>query len=229
MSRFLERAADAPWASVDQIVGDRPICVLAPHPDDETLGCGAIIHDAAKRGLSAHIVCVTDGSASHPASVTWPPERIAMQRRQEFLSACRLLDPGARVDWLGHGDCKAPRDPETAAELAPQIAPNALMLCTWDGDPHVDHQSCAMLARHIDRLRDDIQLLFYPIWGRFTDGHAQVSRIHASPGAKEIKRQALSCHASQMTPLIADDPTGFVMSQEHQQHFLAHPEMIIAA
>jgi hypothetical protein len=31
-----------------------------------------------------------------------------------------------------------------------------------------------------------------------------------------------------MTPLIADDPDGFVMSRAHQAHFLDHPEIFLA-
>ncbi len=47
--------------------GAAPIVVLAPHPDDESLGCGALLA-AAFAGKGARVVCLTDGSGSHPGS-----------------------------------------------------------------------------------------------------------------------------------------------------------------
>ena len=58
--------ADVPAASADALLGGRPLLVLAPHPDDESLGCGALLaHGLA--GPGAHVACLTDGAASHPA------------------------------------------------------------------------------------------------------------------------------------------------------------------
>ena len=54
------------------------------------------------------------------------------------------------------------------------------------------------------------------------------SGFAASDAAVAAKRRALSCHRSQMTGLIDDDPTGFVMTDTHQAHFLTHPEIVIA-
>ena len=66
MSGFLDALTHAPQITVGELLGERPLVVLAPHPDDETLGCGALIFDAASRGADCHIICVTDGSRSHP-------------------------------------------------------------------------------------------------------------------------------------------------------------------
>jgi LmbE family N-acetylglucosaminyl deacetylase len=76
----------------------RRILVVAPHPDDESLGCGGLISLAANRGSAFFIVFVTDGAASHPTSRAWPRDRLTAQREQE---ACRALAS------LGIGD--APR------------------------------------------------------------------------------------------------------------------------
>ncbi|MDX5412033.1 MAG: hypothetical protein LPK02_03200, partial [Rhodobacterales bacterium] len=54
----------------------------------------------------------------------------------------------------------------------------------------------------------------------------RLSRV-ALPHLLDRKAQAIAAHASQMTGLIHDDPSGFVMRPDHQQHFLHHPEIFI--
>lgn len=206
--------------TVAQLLDGRPLVVLAPHPDDETLGCGALLFDAAAQGVPCSVVCVTDGSRSHPHSRAWPADRLARQRRAELESAVAIL--GAAMHWLGHPDCQV----RTDADIAHLIPRDALVLATWDGDPHVDHQNVALLARRM--ARPDVALGFYPIWGRFTDRSARARTLVASPAALAAKRRALSCHRSQMTRLIDDDPDGFVMEPWRQRHFLDHPEIVIA-
>ena len=38
-----------------------PVIVVAPHPDDETLGCGATIMQKLAAGTPVHVVIATDG------------------------------------------------------------------------------------------------------------------------------------------------------------------------
>ena len=228
MSGFLDALTHAPQITVGELLGERPLVVLAPHPDDETLGCGALIFDAASRGADCHIICVTDGSRSHPNSRRWPAPRLAQERRAELSRAVAILAPQARIDWLGHPDCAAPSDDAAASEISGLVPDRAMVMASWDGDPHIDHERVAQLARHMAARRPDIALAFYPIWGRFGDRTAPGRLIHASGAARAAKTAALACHRTQMSALIDDDADGFVMEDWQQAHFLAHPEVIIA-
>jgi Uncharacterized proteins, LmbE homologs len=58
MSGFLDNLG--PPIGVADLLGGRPLAVLAPHPDDETLGCGALLFDAAAHGARCTVICVTD-------------------------------------------------------------------------------------------------------------------------------------------------------------------------
>ena len=69
----------------------RKILVVAPHPDDETLGCGGLVSLLAQNGSVFYIVFVTDGSASHRNSTAWPTARLAAQREQEARNALVCL------------------------------------------------------------------------------------------------------------------------------------------
>jgi LmbE family N-acetylglucosaminyl deacetylase len=216
------------------------LCVMAPHPDDETLGCGLVLQEAAALGLPTRVICLSDGSRSHPASKAWPPTRIAGERRLEFGRAMRRLAPQASVDWLGYGDSTLPiagAGFRAAAARLKALLPRAgklLVLSTWEHDPHCDHIAASRLAHAAVQGRTDQQLLHYPIWGRFRadePGHPPASAVLIAGDARTraVKREALALHRTQMTRLIDDDPSGFVMQAWMQRHFIDHPEIFLAA
>ena len=60
-----------------------PVLVIAPHPDDETLGCGGLIAASVRAGHRVHTVFVTEGGASHPACRSWTRPERAAQREAE--------------------------------------------------------------------------------------------------------------------------------------------------
>jgi LmbE family N-acetylglucosaminyl deacetylase len=89
--------------------------VVAPHPDDEVLGCTAILHQAA-----ATVIHVTDGVPP------WTPaaEREALHaaRRAECLDAWASLGSTVEPLQLGFGDLEAWRSvPDIADSLAAAI------------------------------------------------------------------------------------------------------------
>ncbi len=90
--------------AAEELAGDAPVVVRAPHPDDESLGCGALLA-AAFQKTGARPICLTDGSGSHPGSAAWPPSRLAQKRQEEMRKAVRCLDGcDEDVTWLGHPD-----------------------------------------------------------------------------------------------------------------------------
>ena len=77
--------------------------VVAAHPDDESLGVGGLLSQAARSGLRLSVVVATDGEASHPASPTHSagqPGRL----RQDAEACRRPVAPTASVRFLGHPD-----------------------------------------------------------------------------------------------------------------------------
>ena len=82
-----------------------PLLVLAPHQDDETLGCGGLLATASRLGLEPRVAYLTDGAASHLGSPTWPRARLARARRREALAALAVLGvPQAQVQFLDWPD-----------------------------------------------------------------------------------------------------------------------------
>ncbi|RFA21123.1 bifunctional PIG-L family deacetylase/class I SAM-dependent methyltransferase [Subtercola boreus] len=154
------RLAALPVFALD---GVERMFVVAAHPDDETLGAGALIATAGAQGIPTAVVIVTDGSASHPSSPTTPQATLAATRAAEATAAVRLLNPAATLTFLGLPDGRIDNGrgalrSALAEVLAPVAASPArtpsggrtLLVCPWRGDEHPDHrivgELCAELA-----------------------------------------------------------------------------------
>src|SRR2546427_801947 len=105
-----------PLALDELLQGRSRIVIVAPHPDDEILGCASLLRRCAQQGLPCLVISVTDGGASHPGSTLWPPQRLACARVQESNQALALLAPAAQVVRLGLPD----RSEEHTSELQSQ-------------------------------------------------------------------------------------------------------------
>ena len=88
--------------SFDRFLGE-DTWIVAPHPDDEVLGCGGTILRKRRLGAEVHIVFLTDGEASHPDVLS--AVELAARRRNEAVNACLALDVATdRVYFLGLAD-----------------------------------------------------------------------------------------------------------------------------
>src|SRR6185437_8969291 len=105
----LARMAALPFAGLDDILAPGPALLLAPHPDDETLGGGGLIAECCALGRELHVLVVTDGTGSHAGSRAWRAERLLALREQEARQAVGELGLAAeRIGFLGLRDTEAP-------------------------------------------------------------------------------------------------------------------------
>jgi LmbE family N-acetylglucosaminyl deacetylase len=198
--------------------------ILAPHPDDETLGAGQLICALADAGRPPQVVYLTDGAASHPGSPTWSPSRLAAQRRREAYAALRdLMGPDApRPLFLDWPDAKPWREGEPEFERSAQRVAGLMRrarLCaiatTWAFEPHCDHAAAAALARATARcVGPQVQLYDYLVWGWSRPKAVALATERAvvlAPQARHrrARRRALTRHRSQLGAVIADSPKAF--------------------
>ena len=59
---FLVRRCLRRGTAFDEAALRRPAFILAPHPDDETFGCGGTIARKLAAGATIHVIVMTDGS-----------------------------------------------------------------------------------------------------------------------------------------------------------------------
>jgi LmbE family N-acetylglucosaminyl deacetylase len=223
-SRFLAEAEALPFAALDQILGPGGVVVLAPHPDDESLGCGGLLAKAAAAARPATVVFVSDGGASHRHSSRYPRPALVRLRQEEAIAALHALGlPATGARFLNLPDAAVPGDgPDfDAAVEAILAAVDAVgataLLATWGHDPHCDHQATHAMAVAAAAQRPGLRRLAYPVWGHtLPDGalipgwspHGLRLDITAQLPAK---RSAIRAHRSQTTGLIDDDPGGFTL------------------
>lgn len=103
------RAAET-WPAAPSIdalpAGPGGFLILAPHSDDESIGCGGLIAESVARDRPVRVVVLSDGAASHPNSATFPPPRLAALRMEETRAAVAELgldparDPGSRISAI---------------------------------------------------------------------------------------------------------------------------------
>lgn len=222
----LESLLHLPVVDLLVLTRSRPLLVLAPHPDDESLGCGGLIAQCCARRQDIHVLVLTDGSASHPRSATYPASRLVALRRSETIAAMATLGlPAERVAFLDLPDGRAPLRGRRFKDAAKRIADMAhsfsvATICTtWMHDPHPDHVAAYRLGVSAATVVG-ARLLSYPVWG-WTLGERNWlprTRIHGMrlDVSSHIlaKREAIACYRSQIGDLIEDDPSGFRLTPE---------------
>ena len=96
-----------PLADLGAILGGRSPLVLAPHPDDESLGCGGFLAECSAQGLNPFVLVLTDGVGSHPNSSAFPPARLRAVREAEGRKAVGALGLGRdQIGFLRLPDTK---------------------------------------------------------------------------------------------------------------------------
>lgn len=218
---FLAAADALPLASLDELVGSGGLVIVAPHPDDESLGCGGLIAAARAAGRQVHLVVVSDGCGSHTHSNLYPPEKLRVLREEETLRAVAVLGLAAQdVTFLRLPDAHVPsegpvaeRSAEAVAEAASTCGAAAVFV-TWRHDPHCDHKAAAAIVALARSRMPGVRVYEYPVWGWALPPETEVGpapsglRLDVS-AHRETKIRAVAAHESQTTDLIADDPDGF--------------------
>lgn len=142
--------------------------VLAPHPDDETLGCGATILRKRAAGTPVRVVVVTDGGGSHRSAILDGME-LKEIRRREAVAACAHLGVGRDdVKLLGYADGtlagEVHRLTHDILRLAADFRPGEILAPSWM-DGHPDHRGLNQAVRRATLLMETpIPVLEYPVW-----------------------------------------------------------------
>src|SRR5262249_55735949 len=93
------------------------ILVVAPHPDDEAIGCGGMICLHRRRGESVHVVFLTSGERGLPDT---PAEVVIALREEEARAAGKVLGVSG-IDFLRLPDLGVGEHIEQGAELLRKV------------------------------------------------------------------------------------------------------------
>ena len=229
---FLNTPESLPILDIQTLITEsvpKTILVVAPHPDDETLGCGGAIALLRQLDLNVKVLIVSDGTQSHPNSIAYPSTALKQLRERESLAALAILgvEPEAVTFW-GMPDGAVPtvvqHKTNRIQEYLHSFTPSIIFL-PWRKDPHPDHRaSWQLFTTACKRLNYEPRIIEYPIWDwdkeqrqDFPDS-VNAWRLDISK-VLELKQQAIAQYRSQISDLIDDDPEGFRLRPEMISNF----------
>ncbi|HDH97573.1 MAG TPA: hypothetical protein ENF70_00365 [Deltaproteobacteria bacterium] len=159
--------------------------VFAPHADDETIGLGGTLVLAARKGISATVVVLTDGAQGGEVQ----------KRKEEAGAACKVL--GARNLYFWdfpdrHLHCH-PDAVEKIAGMISSIAPGTVFFPS-PLEFHPDHRATARFVWQA------LQKVRYPgqVWHYEISRQAEANRLIDISSVSENKLQALRCYQGQL-------------------------------
>lgn len=189
------------------------VCIFAPHPDDEILGCGGLLQHLAANGNPILLVHVTNGTQSHPDSKIYPPEKLDTVRPQESLEALKALGiaPVSIIALdLTDGDVFAEQE-KFHQKLTAIIQPDDILVTPFMHDGHPDHEATGQVVATFAKLH---HLACYQVliwawhWAKPADSripwHSAV-RVDLTDEQLQRKTEAIACFKSQIS---VDESTG---------------------
>jgi LmbE family N-acetylglucosaminyl deacetylase len=165
LKQFLAAVGDEARA----VIPAQDVAVVVAHPDDETIGCGALL----ARLADVSVIVVTDGAPLDGADARaqgFPDrERYAAARASEFACALRIagVSPG-QVTRLDLPDQQAARQMESVtaslAQLFAQRGISIVLTHAYEGG-HPDHDAAAFCVRAAaHRLETQITIVEMPYY-----------------------------------------------------------------
>ncbi len=186
------------------------VVFVAPHPDDEVLGAGGLLHELHRSGREILVVAVTDGEKSHAQSALVSPTQLARLRAAESAAALEALGLArAQTVRLGlpDGGVNA-RQRVLKVALGDVLQRGDCVIVTARNDGHPDHEATARATLRA-ACGKGARVLEVPVWMWHwaRPGDARVAwnrarRIFPAQEALAAKRRAVDAFASQTTSAL---------------------------
>lgn len=198
------------------------VCIFAPHPDDEILGCGGLLQQLADNGNPIVLIHVTNGTQSHPDSKVYSPEQLNTLRPKESVEALKTLGVNHQVMTLAlnltDGDVFA-QQTLFYQKLVTILQPNDILVTTFARDGHPDHEATGRVVASFakqHRLRCYQVLIWAWHWAKPDDSRIpwqHAARMDLTPEQLEKKIEAIHCFKSQTTEDVSTGSSSILSKQ----------------
>lgn len=139
------------------------ILVVAPHPDDESVGCGGLL---ARFGPQCDVLLLTDGRKGGPADGSQTEDETVQIRKAEFDAAMAFFGI-KRVRTMGIPDGSLTKNSKTVSDV--DLRPYDLILVPYRKERHPDHAAAFRIIKKLRRKqRAKAELLEYEVWSPIT-------------------------------------------------------------
>lgn len=170
-----------------------PVLVVAPHPDDETIGCGGVLALHRRQGDPVHVVVVTDGGAGDSEG-RYPRDGYVERRRDECRAAATTLDlaPPEFLDFPDQGIARGSAVGRALSSVIDRVAP-ATIYHPPASEMHPDHHVVGAETVEVAARRPGCRTFAYEVWVAVVPTHViDVSAVWS------VKQAALACYETQL-------------------------------
>lgn len=180
--------------------------IIAPHPDDEVIGCAGLIQALVDRGMPPHVIILTGGEGSHRGCCDTSAEEIIAARHQLTLKATATLGlPESHIHCLSYPDGGvAIEHPETERlqTLLSELAPQSVFV-PHRGEGWSDHLQAAEIAKAL--MEDSsvsiyeycVWMWYYNVW-RLDSRNARLLRMARAQHQRKL--QAVDAYVTPLAP-----------------------------
>lgn len=182
------------------------VLIVAPHPDDEVMGCGGLIARLVSAGQVPNIIILTGGEGSHAACCQISSSDIIKNRRELTRKALGILgEPETHVYELNYPDggiLKEDEETNKLISLIKEINPDCIFVPHW-GEGWRDHVFTKKIVEEISPREAVIYeycvwLWYYLVWTGF-DKH-NIFRVKMSDEEHDLKLKAMDVYLSPLAP-----------------------------
>ncbi|MDD7699702.1 MAG: PIG-L family deacetylase [Spirochaetia bacterium] len=146
------------------------LVVLAPHPDDETMGCGQLLARAVKQGIACKVLVVSDGTGAHQNCCSLDENTLANCRRLSCRKALKVLGLSEEnLVFMGFPDGKLHQHvDEIFNRVLEQInGIHCTLLVPHELEGWGDHKAITLVGKRL-AVAKGYNLLSYCVWFYFS-------------------------------------------------------------
>lgn len=180
-----------------------PALIVAPHPDDETLGTGTLIATLRAQDVPVTVVAVTDGENAYDTPSEDREKLGCIREAEQTKALARLGVTPDNIHRLRLTDSGLTQQRDELTHRLMELAGDGMQIVApWSGDFHPDHMACAHAAERVTKARGlSLVSYFFWTWHRGTMdllAGLPLGRFVPSTAALQAKAAALACHTSQL-------------------------------
>lgn len=144
---------------VSNIENDKRILVVAPHPDDESIGCGGLL---IKYGQQCDVLLITDGRKGYASCDKVDEDKLAAEREAELKKSCEIANV-KNVFCLKIHDGEGPKNKKTIREF--DIKGYDFIFVPNHNERQIDHSYLLGVFKKMrNRQKKSIKIFEYEVW-----------------------------------------------------------------
>ena len=184
---------------------DRHILIVAPHPDDEIIGCGGLIAHLVKENKAPHVVIMTGGEGSHHGCCDTSSGDIVAARRRLTRNAAAIVGlPIENIHELNYPDggiSMNNTETDRLKALIDELQPDTILVPHWgEGwSDHIQTEIVKQIAPHSAKLwMYCVWVWYYNVWRDLDWKNA--AQLCMTPAEHRIKLDAMDAYIRPLAP-----------------------------